>query len=69
MRELDELLLAFLEQHLDGVPAAERIAFARLLELPDPELLDLLLDRVPVPEPATARVVQLLRHNAPGKHR
>jgi antitoxin CptB len=38
MKELDELLLAYLERHYEAASGAERQAFAELLELPDPQL-------------------------------
>jgi len=57
MRELDELLLAYLERHYDGGDSDEKAAFRRLLDLSDPELMGYLLqhDR-PVAE-AMARVI------------
>ncbi len=38
--ELDLLLKQFLERHYAGLTDRERAAFVRLLDLPDPELLD-----------------------------
>jgi antitoxin CptB len=38
MRELDELLLRYVERRLPGADRCELDAFACLLELPDPEL-------------------------------
>jgi succinate dehydrogenase flavin-adding protein (antitoxin of CptAB toxin-antitoxin module) len=38
--ELDLLLKKFLERHYDGLTDREHAALARLLDLPDPELLD-----------------------------
>lgn len=38
MKELDVLLLNYLEQHYPETSAAEQRAFAALLELPDPQL-------------------------------
>jgi antitoxin CptB len=43
MLELDLVLNAFLERHLDGLEPAEIEAFKRLLARPDPELLDLVM--------------------------
>ena len=45
MLELDLVLNAFLERHLDGLEPAEIEAFKRLLARPDPELLDLVMGR------------------------
>ena len=38
MRELDLLLLRWVEQRFDTAAAEERTLFARLLETPDPQL-------------------------------
>ncbi len=43
MRELDELLLAYLEEKYDAADDAEKAAFRSLLELPDPQLMAYLL--------------------------
>jgi antitoxin CptB len=49
MRELDTLLTRYLERHYPAAPSSERDAFARLLELPDPDVFGYLVGRV---EPA-----------------
>ena len=38
MRELDVLLVDYLERRYEQSPESEKAAFRRLLELPDPEL-------------------------------
>ena len=43
MRELDVLLVAYLDRHYDRAPEEEKAAFRALLELPDPELMSYLL--------------------------
>ena len=43
MRELDVLLERYLRERYPSAPAAEQQAFEALLDLPDPELLALLL--------------------------
>ncbi len=51
MRELDELLLKYLEQRYELAPDSEKAAFCALLELPDPELVGYLLQqKSPAPE-------------------
>jgi succinate dehydrogenase flavin-adding protein (antitoxin of CptAB toxin-antitoxin module) len=51
MRELDELLLNYLEQRYESAPDKEKAAFCALLELPDPDLVSYLLQQErPVPE-------------------
>ena len=50
-RELDELLLGYLEAHFPQTGEAEKAEFQALLSLPDPELIGYLLQgRTPVPE-------------------
>ena len=57
LRELDELLLAYLERCWATAPAERRATFRALLELPDPELAALCLGRSPAPEPAAAALL------------
>ncbi len=45
MLENDLILARFLDRHAEELGAAEHAALARLLDLPDGELLDLLLGR------------------------
>ena len=56
MRELDVLLLRYVERGLPRADRCERDAFACLLELPDPELYWLLAGP---PAPNTVRDPQL----------
>ena len=60
MRELDVLLIGFLERHYAQASALERQAFERLLELPDPLIMAYLTGRETVTEPAVADVVARL---------
>ena len=46
--ENDLLVSRFLERYAHGLAAAEADAFSRLMDLPEAELLDLLLGRVPL---------------------
>lgn len=43
MRELDELMVSYLNDHYDVSSEKEKNAFQELLELSDPELIKLLL--------------------------
>jgi antitoxin CptB len=61
MRELDELLLAYLEQQYDGSTSVERDAFARLLDLQDPEIFGYLLGRDRPSDAALSHVVARVR--------
>jgi antitoxin CptB len=58
MRELDELLLRYLEQQYPGAQAEEKAAFEAVLSLADPELNSYLLQRQTPPTEAVARVIQ-----------
>ena len=49
--ENDLLITRFLDRHEEGLSDEDVAAFDRLLDLPDNELLDLLLERAPVPAP------------------
>jgi antitoxin CptB len=46
MRELDTLLMAWLEGHYRAASAVQRAAFRDLLSMPDPEILGLLTRRL-----------------------
>ena len=66
MRELDDLLTRWLDEHYDSATEADKSAFHALLELPDPELVSYLLNRqLPAPE-SIARIVQQVLGNDPG---
>jgi len=61
MRELDELLLSYLELRYPMADEAEKAAFREVLELADPELNGYLFQRQ-APPPSIASVIeQLLR--------
>jgi antitoxin CptB len=60
-KELDLLLTRFLDESWDDAPPATRAAFARLLELQDPELYALLTGRADAPDPELADVVDRIR--------
>ncbi len=64
MRELDLLLLAFLERGYAAQPQNTRTAFRRLLCEPDPLLLEWLLGRRTPPDPELAHVVAEIRRTA-----
>jgi len=64
MRELDTLLLQYLEAGYLPASHSERAAFARLLELPDPDLFGYLVGRTDVPEESLRDVVARIRSRA-----
>jgi antitoxin CptB len=61
MRELDALLLAFVDRCGAGMTDAEMTAFEAVLELPDPELHAYLLGRDEPAEAATAKIIERIR--------
>ena len=64
MRELDALLLEYIDGRFGNAGPGERDAFARLLELPDPDLFGYLVGRAEVPEEALRDVVARIRNRA-----
>lgn len=62
MKELDVLLERYLQIHYDRAPAAERAAFARLLEREDPELWAWVLEQAPVPAEFRDVLERVRRH-------
>lgn len=64
MLELDLLLQAFLDREYEGLSAQQRIAFEKLLELPDARLFGLLLGSEPSEDREIADVVEKIRLTA-----
>ena len=65
MKELDILLARFARACVAQASAAERLAFAALLELPDPKLAAYLLGHELPGDPALARLVARIARGAP----
>jgi antitoxin CptB len=63
MRELDVLLSRYLEHEFWGATIQEREAFARLLDLQDPELFGYLLGGVRAPDDSLRHVIARIRHD------
>lgn len=59
MRELDQLLVAYLDTHYEHAADADKQAFCALLQLSDPELVSYLLSHQK-PDPALQRVVDVI---------
>jgi len=59
MRELDELLLRYLESRYPDADDDEKAAFQAILELPDPELNGYLLQRH---MPASEQLASVIKH-------
>lgn len=64
MKELDLLLLAWLEGHWPSASREEREAFGQILDLPDPELAGYLLGNAHCGEGPMASLVAALQHLA-----
>jgi succinate dehydrogenase flavin-adding protein (antitoxin of CptAB toxin-antitoxin module) len=64
MRELDVLLMRYVDQEYSGASAEHQAAFETLLYMQDPGILDLLTQRV-VPEDQSIRdvVQRILTHH------
>ncbi len=62
MRELDELLLRYLENDYSQGSEAEKAAFRELLTLSDPELRAYLLAGEQTGQTATDRILRQMRH-------
>ena len=60
MKELDLLLSNYLEQRYPDAPTAEKQAFKLILQMPDPELYDLILRRSESDDKDIAAVIQIL---------
>ncbi|MBP9590460.1 MAG: succinate dehydrogenase assembly factor 2 [Steroidobacteraceae bacterium] len=63
MRELDVLLTRYLEHEYARASAADRDAFARILELQDPELFGYLVGRTIPAEAPLRNVVARIRND------
>lgn len=63
MRELDAVLRAYLESSYETLDAADKLRFARLLDLPDPELYAYVVGRSVPDDPDTARIVRGIRYS------
>ena len=61
MKELDFIMSGYLERHYESASAAEQDRFKVLLEMPDPELYDLLLGRSEASDPGLRQIIELLR--------
>jgi antitoxin CptB len=61
MRELDALLVAFLDRRVGDLTDAEMSAFEGILELPDPTLHSYLLGRSAPDDAATAELIERIR--------
>jgi len=61
MRELDVVMLYYLDHHYGGASAQDQAAFRELIECQDPEILDFLTGRALPQGEALNRVVEVIR--------
>jgi antitoxin CptB len=61
MRELDALLIAFVDSTIVELTETELTAFEGILELPDPELHSYLLGRSAPDDAATVAILERIR--------
>jgi succinate dehydrogenase flavin-adding protein (antitoxin of CptAB toxin-antitoxin module) len=64
MRELDQLLVGYLEDCYATDDAADKAAFREILELADPELNAYLLQRQPPSSESIGRVIERILRRA-----
>ena len=64
MLELDLLLQGFLDRGYDALSEAQRTRFVQLLELPDQQLLDYLMEREIPREREDVELITKIRHAA-----
>jgi antitoxin CptB len=60
MKELDVILERFARNGYERASPDQRLAFVRLLELPDPELADYFLGHATPHDPALAQLTRLI---------
>ena len=63
MKELDLLLVRYLEQEYPAASRADREAFARILDLQDPELFGYLVGRDSPTDAGLRHVLARIRHD------
>jgi antitoxin CptB len=63
MKELDLLLVRYLEQEYPAAASADRAAFARILELQDPELFGYLVGRESPADAGLRNVLARIRND------
>ena len=64
MKELDVVLSRYLDGNYANASERDQALFRQLLDMPDPELYNLLLGRSEVPDPECQRFVQQLRKSS-----
>lgn len=62
MKELDVVLLHYLERHYPGADGDQKLAFEKILDMQDPELYLLILQRTTSDDRDIRDVIEILRN-------
>jgi antitoxin CptB len=65
MKELDVLLERYVRERYRQASGDDRVAFGRLLDLPDPDLADYFFGYATPPDPEIARLARLIATHRP----
>jgi antitoxin CptB len=60
-KEMDLLLQGFVAGHYDALTPAEQTAFMRLLDHPDPDIMDWIMGRAEPPSADIKRLIAIMR--------
>ena len=63
MRELDAVLEAFLDESFDTLDNDDKLRFAAILDLTDPELYSYILGRAEPADPDHVRLIRSIRNS------
>ena len=61
MKELDLVMLGYLDRHYDNAPAEEKAVFEQILEMQDPLLYGYVIGREQPEDPAVRDVIEKIR--------
>lgn len=61
MKELDVAMTAYLEKFYQKADADERAAFLRLIDIQDPELMNMVMGKIDAPDEQMESVLQTIR--------
>ena len=64
MRELDVVLMRYMERDYDAADQGEKASFESLLSLQDPEILDLLTGRIVAKDDGICHVIERILANS-----
>ncbi len=61
MKELDVSMTAYLDKFYPDAIAEDQAAFLRLIDLEDPELINMIMGKIDAPDEQMNRVIQTIR--------